>query len=124
MLGVSFHPDNFQMTAHLVDLISKAGGTNAVWQPRLSGIVTQVKQDGETQIVSWVATNGFAFRLIWNPEKPFRDDVDYKAFPDGFQLHDVIRVHERGAFITKVDRISFEDLITSLPASVRDNLNI
>lgn len=66
------------------------------------------------QTITWVTTSGYEMRFCWDDQKPFRNDVDYRDFPDGFKPNDFIKITEKGAFIVKVERITLDEIRQNL----------
>lgn len=126
---VSRHPDYNAEVENIVSKILNTANISEIWRPQLEGVVIEVVDsylDDEarkilntkvkhSQRVVWIAVNGAKFQFSWDDEKPTRQDVDYQDFPDGFQLHDCIRITEKGAFITKVERITPQEVLSKLP---------
>lgn len=129
IVSFSNHPDDDDEVAKVIDMISRAGGVKEIWKPDIFGIVTKVedyyldektRQQLHTQLqheqkVNYIATNGHTFAFGWNNQKPFRNDVNYRDFPDGFKENDCIHVKSRGASITSVERVSLDEIKTKLP---------
>lgn len=128
IVSFSNHPDNDKDVERVMQMITEAGGVREIWKPILFGIVTNVEDywlDEEIrrqlkttieheQKVTWLATNGSTFVYGWNNQKPFRADIDLTEFPEGFAVHDCIRVEARGAFVTRIARVGIQDIKDSL----------
>lgn len=127
-VSFSNHEDDDGTVQGIIKRIETSGGVKEIWKPILFGIVIDVenyyldeklkKQLNTTvqheQKVTWLATNGATFNYGWNNQKPFRSDIDLRDFPDGFEVHDCIRVEAKGAMVKRIKRVSLNDVKATL----------
>lgn len=128
VFSFSTHPDDEQAAAELIKVINERGGVREAWKPILFGVVTEVEDYWLTekertalnteikheQKVTWISTTGYKFIRGWNDQKLLNINVDVIDFPEGFKKLDCIRVEADGAMVTKIKRVSLQDIKISL----------